>query len=324
MSDRRPADSADHLAGMRDQVYKDPRPAEHFDRFHERAETSKARLGVPGGPGPHDALRIDRISGPRGGIGEGAPRGAADPRTQSLLVDGPLPRRHVPSAPGPVHGQVPALQAADAVRLHARRSVPGAARARRPGRVHHGGDDPRPGWLRRHVLRGRALANRRARRARQAGHRQARAAVGRRGHPGRDLRLTQRVRNWKRLGFPRVTVHYGEPMAFEQDAGSIRDRQQAVADEIFAEIKCLYAAVEDPSSDLRARFGRSAASTLRRPDGSRDYRTDGASSGARLDGRLRQRRQPADQVRGPLGDRDRRRVRVPARDGRHDRGVDDP
>src|SRR5205823_6295564 len=29
----------DDLAPMREQVYKDPRPAEHFDRFHERART---------------------------------------------------------------------------------------------------------------------------------------------------------------------------------------------------------------------------------------------------------------------------------------------
>ncbi len=27
------------LAPMREQVYRDPRPAEHFDRFHERART---------------------------------------------------------------------------------------------------------------------------------------------------------------------------------------------------------------------------------------------------------------------------------------------
>ena len=27
------------LAPMREQVYTDPRPAEHFDRFHERART---------------------------------------------------------------------------------------------------------------------------------------------------------------------------------------------------------------------------------------------------------------------------------------------
>src|SRR5205085_8280837 len=29
----------EHLAPMKEQVYKDPRPAEYFDRFHERART---------------------------------------------------------------------------------------------------------------------------------------------------------------------------------------------------------------------------------------------------------------------------------------------
>jgi 1-acyl-sn-glycerol-3-phosphate acyltransferase len=76
---------------------------------------------------------------------------------------------------------------------------------------------------------------------------------------------SQRVRNWKRLGFPQVTVNYGEPMSFEKGPDSVRDRQQAVADEIFAAIKSLYAAVEDSGGELRKRAGRSAPSTLLRP-----------------------------------------------------------
>src|SRR4051794_23993509 len=34
-----PQDPEQKLSGMREQVYKDPRPAEHFTRFHERART---------------------------------------------------------------------------------------------------------------------------------------------------------------------------------------------------------------------------------------------------------------------------------------------
>jgi 1-acyl-sn-glycerol-3-phosphate acyltransferase len=74
---------------------------------------------------------------------------------------------------------------------------------------------------------------------------------------------SQRVRNWKRLSFPRVTVHYGEPMRFQPGTGDIRERQQAVADEIFGEIKRLYAAAEDPA--LRAKSGRGAVRCLLRP-----------------------------------------------------------
>ncbi len=52
------------------------------------------------------------------------------------------------------------------------------------------------------------------------------------------------VRNWKKLQFPKVTVQYGDPIRYEQVADSTRDQQQAVAEEIFAEIKLLYAGLE--------------------------------------------------------------------------------
>jgi 1-acyl-sn-glycerol-3-phosphate acyltransferase len=49
-----------------------------------------------------------------------------------------------------------------------------------------------------------------------------------------------RVRNWKRLQFPRVTVQYGEPFRYERVEGATRDQQQAVADDILEAIKALY------------------------------------------------------------------------------------
>ncbi len=52
------------------------------------------------------------------------------------------------------------------------------------------------------------------------------------------------VRNWKKLQFPKVTVQYGDPIRFERVAESTRDQQQAVAEEIFGEIKRLYAGLE--------------------------------------------------------------------------------
>ncbi len=55
---------------------------------------------------------------------------------------------------------------------------------------------------------------------------------------------SSRVRNWKKLDFPKVTVQYGDPIRFEQVADSTRDQQQVVAEEIFAEIKRLYAGLE--------------------------------------------------------------------------------
>lgn len=53
-----------------------------------------------------------------------------------------------------------------------------------------------------------------------------------------------RVRNWKRLQFPKVTVQYGEPLRFEVVEHPTREQQQAAAEEIFARIKALYAELE--------------------------------------------------------------------------------
>ena len=52
---------------------------------------------------------------------------------------------------------------------------------------------------------------------------------------------SSRIRNWKRLRFPAVRVQYGEPLHFEREPGATRERQQEVADAIFAEIRALYA-----------------------------------------------------------------------------------
>jgi 1-acyl-sn-glycerol-3-phosphate acyltransferase len=53
-----------------------------------------------------------------------------------------------------------------------------------------------------------------------------------------------KVRNWKKLQFPKVVVQYGDPIRFEQVENPTRDQQQAAADEIFDEIKRLYAGLE--------------------------------------------------------------------------------
>jgi 1-acyl-sn-glycerol-3-phosphate acyltransferase len=55
---------------------------------------------------------------------------------------------------------------------------------------------------------------------------------------------SSRVRNWKRLQFPRVTVQYGEPIRWEAIAQPTREQQQQVADEILVEIRELYAGLE--------------------------------------------------------------------------------
>jgi len=53
-----------------------------------------------------------------------------------------------------------------------------------------------------------------------------------------------KVRNWKKLQFPKVTVMYGKPFRFERVEDPTREQQQAVADQIFTEIKALYGLLE--------------------------------------------------------------------------------
>jgi 1-acyl-sn-glycerol-3-phosphate acyltransferase len=55
---------------------------------------------------------------------------------------------------------------------------------------------------------------------------------------------SSRIRNWKRLQFPRVTIQYGEPICWEPIEHPTREQQLAVADEILTEIRRLYAGLQ--------------------------------------------------------------------------------
>jgi 1-acyl-sn-glycerol-3-phosphate acyltransferase len=52
------------------------------------------------------------------------------------------------------------------------------------------------------------------------------------------------VRNWKRLQFPKVSVRYGDVIRWPQVDEPTRDQQQGVANEIFGRIRTLYASLE--------------------------------------------------------------------------------
>ena len=56
---------------------------------------------------------------------------------------------------------------------------------------------------------------------------------------------SSKVRNWKRLQFPKVTVQYGEPIRWEAVENSTREQQQAVADQVLAEIRRLYGGLDE-------------------------------------------------------------------------------
>jgi 1-acyl-sn-glycerol-3-phosphate acyltransferase len=52
------------------------------------------------------------------------------------------------------------------------------------------------------------------------------------------------VRNWRRLQFPKVTVQYGKPFRFELIPDSTREQQQQAADLIFSHIRELHDELE--------------------------------------------------------------------------------
>jgi 1-acyl-sn-glycerol-3-phosphate acyltransferase len=64
---------------------------------------------------------------------------------------------------------------------------------------------------------------------------------------------SERVRSWKRLRFPKVTVQFGEPLSFPVEAAPSRERQFEVATEIFAHVREMYEALSTRSA---ARSGR--------------------------------------------------------------------
>ena len=49
-----------------------------------------------------------------------------------------------------------------------------------------------------------------------------------------------RVRSWRRLRFPKVTVEFGEPVTYPVEESPDRERQLEVATEIFARVRELY------------------------------------------------------------------------------------
>jgi 1-acyl-sn-glycerol-3-phosphate acyltransferase len=52
-----------------------------------------------------------------------------------------------------------------------------------------------------------------------------------------------RVRSWKRLRFPRVSVQYGAALSFPAEADPSRERQLEVAAEIFDRVRTMYGAL---------------------------------------------------------------------------------
>jgi len=56
---------------------------------------------------------------------------------------------------------------------------------------------------------------------------------------------SERVRSWKRLRFPKVTIQFGEPLTFPVETGPSRERQLEVATEVFARVRGMHEALSE-------------------------------------------------------------------------------
>lgn len=64
---------------------------------------------------------------------------------------------------------------------------------------------------------------------------------------------SERARQWKRLRFPKVTVQFGEPVAYAVEEAPGRERQLEVATEVFGHVREMYEGLATRSA---ARSGR--------------------------------------------------------------------
>ncbi|MBM3666664.1 MAG: 1-acyl-sn-glycerol-3-phosphate acyltransferase [Actinobacteria bacterium] len=53
------------------------------------------------------------------------------------------------------------------------------------------------------------------------------------------------VRGWKRFYFPKVTIQYGEPLTFPVKHDPSREEQQQVADQVFDHVRAMYVDLEE-------------------------------------------------------------------------------
>jgi len=231
------------LAPMREQVYTDPRPKEHFDRFHARARTRE----------PDWAYELVRV-------------------LTSLYAYTLLRARTI--TPDKVPGRGAVILAPNhfsfmdhfLMGCYIRRKVRFMAKSQLfKGPMQfiysHGGVFPvRRGardeetFITAETILGKGGAitmyceGGRSRTGKVS--EQAKRGIGRlaleTGAPVVPIAIhgSSRIRNWKRLQFPKVTIQYGDAMWWERIEDPTREQQQAVADAVLVEIRGLYAGLE--------------------------------------------------------------------------------
>jgi 1-acyl-sn-glycerol-3-phosphate acyltransferase len=227
------------LARMREQVYKDPRPKEHFDKFHERVRARRPNW-------VYEVVRM--VTTLWGWIG-----------FRATCVDAD----HVPSS-GPVIIAPNHFSFMDhfLTGMFIRRRVQFMAKSQlftkpmehiySPGGVFpvRRGYRDEEAFISAETILGRGgpivmyCEGGRSRSGKLS--ETAKPGIGRlvleTGAPVVPVAIvgSSHIRNWKKLRFPKVWVQYGEPISWERVENPTREQQQAVADQVLDEIRTLY------------------------------------------------------------------------------------
>jgi 1-acyl-sn-glycerol-3-phosphate acyltransferase len=253
----------DKLSGLKDQVYKDPRPESYFTRFHERARTREpdwvyevVRLLVTFyGYVAFRARAIGADNVPAHGHAIVAPNHFSF--MDHFLVGMFLRRRMRFMAKSQLFS--PPMQfvydhgGVFPVRRGARDEE---AFITAEGILENGG------VVAIYPEAGRSRTGKLAERAKPGVGRLALES----GAPVVPVAIfgSHKVRNWKKLQFPKVTVQFGEPLSFPREADASRERQQEVADEIFDRVKALHAGLTEHGRRGIAQRVREQQRALRR------------------------------------------------------------
>ena len=232
------------MAEIKPQVYKDPRPAEYFDRFHERARSRE----------PDWVYELTRL--------------LLTPPTLLFYRTRAIGTENVPAS-GPVllapnnFSQMDHFFAG----VYLRRKVRFMAKSQLFGppvltQIYtHGGVFPvRRGHADKEAFKtagaifergGMILVYAEGGRSRSGNLGDPRPGIGRlaleSGVPVVPVAIhgSAGVRGWRKLRFPKVTVQFGEPLSFAVEPAPSRERQLEVAGQVFDRVRTMYTALEE-------------------------------------------------------------------------------
>ena len=241
---------------MKPQVYKDPRPAEHFDRFHARTRAKR----------PNWMYELVRL--------------VLTPYLLLFFRTRAIDTTKVP-ADGPVIVAPNHFSFMDHffVAVYLRRKVQFMAKSqlfKNPLQIvyHNGGVFPvRRGhkddeaFKTAHAVLARGgivVMYCEGGRSRTGELGEPKAGIGRlaleSGAPVVPVALvgSERVRDWKRLQFPKVSVQFGDPIRFEKVEEPTREQSQAASEQIFARIRGLWQGLRENGRGATVKAARAA------------------------------------------------------------------